>query len=336
MVGSGVVSPRAEIRRIETADLEAVARFRAAQEGGGYLAALRGPEYYAWKYTGAAASVAIGAFSDGELIGLLCGMPRRVRVGEYTLEVAELGEIFVDESARGSGLFRLLHEELVSILQRRDIDAILCRPAPAADKILRAAFRYEQTLSIAATTHNVPLDPPRPSPGVDPVIEDATLPFGPDFDRLDADLSSGSTATVRDGAYLRRRYALNPTPYTVVSLRAGHRLEGWLVLLGVDREGQPPDGYLVDALLWPDAKVRRSAVAAAMRWFNDRGCHRAFAWRADHPHDAAIFADPNPLSRLKPTRLAYVVLPLKPAGRQLLRTSMKSRWVFRMGDTDGI
>ena len=328
------MSGQTEIRRLGPVDLEAVSRFRAAQEGGAYLAALRGPEYYAWKYTGAGGAIAVGAFANGELIGLLSGLPRRVRAQGQPLEVAELGEIFVDESARGTGIFRVLHDELFSILRRLDVDAILCRPSAAAETILRGAFAYAPTLSIAASTHPVPPEAPRPAPGVDPVREDDALPFGPEFDRLDADLAADSTATVRDAAYLRRRYALNPTPYTVISLRAGHRLEGWLVLLAVEREGHAPDGYLVDALLWPDVNVRRSAVAAAMRWFGECGCRRAFAWRADHPHDAAIFSDPSPLSRLK--RLAYVVRPLRPAGRQLLRTSVKARWMFRMGDTDGI
>jgi hypothetical protein len=106
------------------------------------------------------------------------------------------------------------------------------------------------------------------------------------------------------------------------------------VLLAVARKEKPTDGYLVDALLWPEPAARRGATAAAARWFASRDCRRVFAWRADGPQDPPILPDPRPLSRLK--RLDYVVKVLRPSARVLLAKANASRWVFRMGDTDGI
>jgi len=321
-----------DIRRVREGDLDAIARFRADMEGGAYLAALRTPPYYRWKYIGAGGGVAVGAFRDGRVIGLLAGFPRSIRAGETEVRVAELGEIFVDPEFQGRGLFKVLHEELQVVLARRKIEAITCRPATDAGKMLRAKFDYRKMLRISVGEFQLRSDRmPRPIPGIDIVPERRV---GADYDGLDTDLATDFSATVRSAEYLTRRYLENPTPYSLLALRRGQRLEGWVVVLAIAREGKPTDGYVVDSLVWPEAGARRSASAAAARWFTSHGCERVFAWRADGPQDPAMFPEPKPLSRLK--KLDYVVKVIRPEARALLRKGNASRWIFRMGDTDGI
>jgi GNAT superfamily N-acetyltransferase len=325
------VSESIDIRSVAEGDLEEVSRFRAAMQGGEYLRALRTPDYYRWKYLGAGGGLAMGAFRGERLLGLLSGLPRVVRVGEKAVRLAELGEIFVDPLAQGRGLFRALHQELLTGLVRRGVEAIGCRPAREAGEMLRERFSYQRSARISVGEHRIRASRvPRPSPGIE--VEPETV-AGPDYDGLETDLASGETATVRSAAWITARYLANPTPYTLLALRRGERLEGWLVLLAVPGE-RDADGYLVDWLVWPDPAVRRSAGNAAIRWFAGRGCRRVFAWRANGPQDPALLSTPSPTSRLR--RLEYVLRPIRPTARALLTHAARSNWIFRMGDTDGI
>jgi len=326
------MSASLDIRQVREGDLDEITRFRADMEGGAYLAALRTPPYYRWKYLEAGGGAAVGAFQDGRIHGLLAGFPRTIRAGETEVRAAELGEIFVDPDFQGRGLFKVLHEELQVILARRGVQAICCRPATGAGQILRAKFDYRKMLKISVGEFKLRSDRmPRPIPGVDIVEEEEV---GADYDGLDKDLASDFAGTIRSAEYITRRYLVNPTPYTLLALRRGQRLEGWVVVLAVTREDKPTDGYVVDSLVWPDTGIRRSASAAAARWFTSNDCERVFAWRADGIQDPPMFAEPRPLSRLK--KLDYVVKVIRPEARALLRKANAARWLFRMGDTDGI
>ena len=84
----------------------------------------------------------------------------------------------------------------------------------------------------------------------------------------------------------------------------------------------------------PSRIQSRNAAGASLEWFEGRGCRRVFSWRADGPQDPPLFSGPRPLSRLK--RLDYVVRPLRPSAKTLLDAANAGRWIFRMGDTDGI
>jgi len=321
-----------DIRRIGSDDLEEVVRFRRDMVGGERRHDLRGSAYYIWKYLETGQAMALGAFGDGRLLGLLAGMPRVIRSGDDMIRAVEIGEIFVDPAVRGRGLFRALHDDLLATLSRKDIDALCCLPAKDADEMLRSRFRYKKALTIAIGEYKLNTERmPRGRPGIE-VVEDSTA--GPEYDGLDTDLGAGSTATVRSADRITRRYLQNPTPYTLLALRRGQRLEGWLVLLALEVEGHDPEGYVVDGLVWPDVAVRHSAVAAAAKWFEERGCKRVITRHAAGTQDPPILPDPRPINRQR--RLDYLVRPLSPAGKALLRQSARSQWVFRIGDTDDL
>ena len=103
--------------------------------------------------------------------------------------------------------------------------------------------------------------------------------------------------------------------------------------LAVAREAGRRTATWSTALVWPEAAVRRAAAAAARS--GSRGpAAGVFAWRADGPQDPPILPDPHSLSRLK--RHDYVVRVLRSSAAVLFEKANASRWVFRMGDTDGI
>jgi GNAT superfamily N-acetyltransferase len=326
------VSVSIDIRRIAAADLDEVVRLRSGMTGWEQQRALCGPAYYRWKYLETGQAHAVGAFGGDRLLGLLAGTPRMIRSGDRAIRAVEIGEIFVDPDVRGRGIFRALHDDFLSTLARRDIEALCCLPAPEAEEVFRGCFRYQKALTIAIGEYHVNSERmPRGRPGIEVVYETIA---GPDYDGLDTDLGAGTTATVRSADRITRRYLQNPTPYTLVALRRGQRLEGWLVLLALDVEGRDPDGYLVDALVWPEPAVQHSAVAAAARWFEEKGCKRVINWHAAGTQDPPILPDPRPINRQR--RLDYLILPVNAAGRSLLRQSARAQWVFRIGDTDGL
>ena len=257
----------------------------------------------------------MGAFLDGRLSGLLAALPRTVRSGDSRVRVAELGEIFVHPDLQGRGVFRSLHKALLDELGNRGVQAVCCRPARDAGRILRGSFAYRKVLTIAAGEHrsNPGRIPPVPA-GIEVAEEEAV---GAEFADLEDGILAGRTATVRSPGYLARRYLANPTPYALLALRRSGRLLGWVLPLAVPRAAGPPDGYLVDSLVPPVAAVRRAAAAAALRWFEGAGCRRLFAWRADGPRDPPLLPDPHFLGRLKRLRLRRAVAP--PGGARALR-----------------
>jgi hypothetical protein len=321
------VTTSIELRRVDVGDLQLVTElFETALEPDSPLLAHRLRHRWQMETTG---GIGVGAFAGERLLGYIAARPRAIRVHGRPVRVAELTDGLVDPVVRRRGVFRALHDELVADLGRRDVEALACLPAAGLARLFLSGLRYEKGLTVLSAAVHVRGDrKPRPTPGVQIVREAAT---GPDYDGLDAELAADRTATIRSADHIRRRYLDHPDPYELVALRRGRRLEGWLVLRAVPREGRKALGVVVDSLHWPETTVQRSVSAAALRWFAGQGCGQAITWRAEGPQDPPLF---DARMESTPRRIEYLIRPIRPSARGLLRPAVRSRWVLRPGDTD--
>ena len=68
-------------------------------------------EYYAWKYGKSpwGENVSLVAEDKGNIVGLFCIMPKKIKIGDDTLLIGETGDAYTDPEYQGKGiLFKMI------------------------------------------------------------------------------------------------------------------------------------------------------------------------------------------------------------------------------------
>jgi GNAT superfamily N-acetyltransferase len=324
-------------------------------EGGGYLESLRTEAFYRDKYL--VRGRALVAVEGADIVGIIAATPRRVRLGETVVPGAEVGDLFVDPSHRGKGLFRGLHDGLLGLLQREGVRLLTVRPGPEAEPILKKAFGYRTLFGIAewvaalddAGTRDLPFGSvplarlllPRwrksaaDSPGpicrdVDPTNLAPPSVFGSEWPRA---------GTVRDAEWLCARYAGGPTPYRVAAAEKDRLTTGVLVRLVHRGSGEgAARGWLVDGWTEPgDLPSATALLRHSVEALRAEGASIAHFWCAkEAPRGADAIAEALRQCGFRPFRRGKVVVGLVLTGGKETMLPAAADWMFRMGDTDGI
>jgi GNAT superfamily N-acetyltransferase len=322
-------------------------------EGGAYLESLRGEDFYRSKYLERGrARVAV---EGGRLVGIVSAVPRRTLLEGATVDSAEIGDLFVDPAFRGRGLFRRLHDGLLADLEGAGIRLVTIRPGPEAEPLLRGRFGYRTLLRIAEWVAALREEGVRRLPlGRVPGLR-RLLPRwregGPAAPSIPCRLLAGEppvlpaprgaewpgAGTLRDAAWIRSRYLADGTPYEVLVAGGAGAVDGVLVtLLHAGTADAPARGWLVDGWTRPGGESAAGALlSTALGSLRDRGAEVAHFWcaketpRGADPFESALRARGFRRFARGKTVIARAVggdLALPPA----------ARWMFRMGDTDGI
>lgn len=345
-----------EIRPARQEDCAGIAEFRARMEGGGHLASIRDARFYQHKYLTRGRALVLD--DDGRIGGTIAATPKQVRIGDHVLAAADLGDLFLDPKLRGRGLFRHMHDELVHSLEADGVGMVTSRPGPAAEPVFREALGYQALLPVrewvaaldAKGLRALPLGRlpvlrlalPRARRGLSvPDSESISRPAAPtELDPPDPFGAGWPVAgTVRDPAWLERRYANDPTAYRTVAVTQERRVVAMAVHLVLDDPGNGlVRAWIVDA--WTAAGNASGALPLCSAVLDDArhsGASVIHFWSSDGPGRRV---DPiaHALRRLglRGVSRGKQVLYRSLAGGNVPDVGGADEWLFRAGDTDGI
>ena len=321
----------------------------------------KGPCYWRWKYyeNPAGPHASVIALDGRRVVGILGGVPVKMKVGDQSLVVCQGVDTVVAAGYRSASTFFRLEDAATQEMIARGLVfryaftiketyrlfttargfygvrpilnlSKVINPKPYLRKYVAAGFLADMVGGVAkGTIRQWNKKTPAPPDGLDIVDIDR---FDNRFDRLwEKEAERFNIAVVRSSGYLNWRYVEAPKKYTVFGLESKDSIKGFVVLACYKEE--VVRGRIVDMVLENERKdLADCLVAVALNYFVDQEVDAVTCWIPERRPAWHALRDRGFVERKTPHDL--IVRSYFPEIVADDQVSDGSKWYVTMGDGD--